>query len=146
MENSICCAVWLPHWEKVISSTVADMRKTAEKYFFRYGKHRQFLTLIIVPVIMIIYMIMKKKTAPSFLKICPFLLLRVILKCANIKVSKHREDLKPERQGFEKLLIASDRTNLIRKVYFLLKSGFQVIAFSIIIEAGYLVTIAVNFV
>ena len=34
MENSICCAVWLPHWEKVISSTVADMRKTAEKIFF----------------------------------------------------------------------------------------------------------------
>ena len=40
--------------------------------------------------------------------------------------------------------IASDKFKLLRKVDFLLKSGFQVIAFFIILEVGYLVAILVN--
>ena len=43
-------------------------------------------------------------------------------------------------------LTASDKSNLLRKVQFLLKSGFQVIAFFILLEVGYLVAIIVNFV
>ena len=38
-----------------------------------------------------------------------------------------------------KELIASDKCNLLRKVHFVLKSGFQVIAFLILLEVGYLV-------
>ena len=43
-------------------------------------------------------------------------------------------------------LIASHKSNLLRKVHFLLKSVFKVIAFFIIFEVGYLVIIVVNFV
>ena len=43
-------------------------------------------------------------------------------------------------------LTASDKSNLLRKVQFLLKRGFQVIAFFILLEVGYLVAIIVNFV
>ena len=42
--------------------------------------------------------------------------------------------------------IASDISNLLKKVHFLLKSGFQVTAFFILLEVGYLATIVVNFV
>ena len=56
-------------------------------------------------------------------------------------------ELKPQRQGFEKFLvwkvIASDNSNLLRKVVFLLKSNFQVTAIFIFLEVGYLV---VNFI
>ena len=47
-------------------------------------------------------------------------------------------------QRFEKLPIASDKSNLLRKVSFFLKSGFQVRAFLILFQVGYLVTIVVN--
>ena len=43
-------------------------------------------------------------------------------------------------------VLASDKSNLVRKVDFFLKNGFQVIAFSILLEVGYLVIIVVNFV
>ena len=50
-------------------------------------------------------------------------------------------------QGFKSCqVIASDKSNLLRKVDFLLKSCFQVIAFLIPLEIGYLVIIVVNFV
>ena len=45
-----------------------------------------------------------------------------------------------------KELIVSDKSNLLRKAYFLLKNGFQVIAFFILLELGYLVTTNVKFV
>ena len=35
-------------------------------------------------------------------------------------------------------LIASDKSNLLKKVHFFLKSGFQVIVFYILLEIGYL--------
>ena len=55
--------------------------------------------------------------------------------------------LKPQGQGFESCqVITSHKFNLLRKVDFLLESGFQVIAFFILLEVGYLVTIVVNFV
>ena len=55
--------------------------------------------------------------------------------------------LKPQGQGFESCqVITSHIFNLLRKVDFLLESGFQVIAFFILLEVGYLVTIVVNFV
>ena len=38
-------------------------------------------------------------------------------------------------------VIASDESNLLRKVDFLLKSSFHVIAFLILLEVGYLVII-----
>ena len=43
-------------------------------------------------------------------------------------------------------VVASDKSNLLRKVDFLLKSGFQVIEFFILLGVGYLVIIDVNFV
>ena len=43
-------------------------------------------------------------------------------------------------------LIASDKSNLPRKVHFLLKSVFQVIGFFVILKVGYLVKIVVRFV
>ena len=43
-------------------------------------------------------------------------------------------------------VITSDKSNLLRKIYCLLKSGFQVIAFCIPFGVGCLVIIAVNFV
>ena len=43
-------------------------------------------------------------------------------------------------------LIASDKSNSLRKVHFLLKSDFQVIAFFINLAVGHLVIIVVNFV
>ena len=43
-------------------------------------------------------------------------------------------------------VVASDKSNLLRKVDFLLKNGFQVIAFFIHLEVGYLAIIVVNFV
>ena len=43
-------------------------------------------------------------------------------------------------------VIAHDKSNVLRKVDFLLKCGFQVIAFFILLEVGYLVIIVVNFV
>ena len=43
-------------------------------------------------------------------------------------------------------LIASDKSNLLRKFDFLLKSGFQVIAFYVSLEVGYLAVIVLNFV
>ena len=56
-------------------------------------------------------------------------------------------ELKPQRQGFEKFLvwkvIASDNSNLLRKVVFLLKSNFQVTAIFNFLGVGYLV---VNFI
>ena len=42
--------------------------------------------------------------------------------------------------------MAPDKSNFLRKDDFLLKSGFQVIAFFIPLEVGYLVIIVVNFV
>ena len=41
--------------------------------------------------------------------------------------------------------IASDMSNLLRKVHILLVSDFQVIAFFIPLEVGYLFIIVVNF-
>ena len=43
-------------------------------------------------------------------------------------------------------VIASDKSNLLRKVDFLLKIGFQVIAFFLSLEVKYLAIIVVNFV
>ena len=43
-------------------------------------------------------------------------------------------------------VIASDKSNLLRTADFLLKCGFQVKAFFILSEVGYLVIIVVNFV
>ena len=43
-------------------------------------------------------------------------------------------------------LIASDKSNLLRKVHFLLKSVFQVIGFFVILKVGYLVKIVIRFV
>ena len=43
-------------------------------------------------------------------------------------------------------LIASDKSNLLRKVCFLLKSGSPVIGFSILLEVGYLDAIVLNLV
>ena len=43
-------------------------------------------------------------------------------------------------------LIASGKSNLLRKVYFLLESDFQATTFFIHLEVGYLVTIVANFV
>ena len=43
-------------------------------------------------------------------------------------------------------MIASDKSNLLRKADFLQKSSFQVTAFSIPLEVGYLVIIPLNFV
>ena len=43
-------------------------------------------------------------------------------------------------------VIASNKSNLLRKIDFPLKSGFQVLAFFIPLEIGYLVIIVVNFV
>ena len=55
--------------------------------------------------------------------------------------------LKSQRQGFESCqVIASDKSNLLRKVDFPLKSGFLVIAFFILLKVGYLVIIVLNFV
>ena len=42
-------------------------------------------------------------------------------------------------------VIASDESNLLRKVDFLLESSFQVIAFYIPLEEGYVVIIVANF-
>ena len=42
--------------------------------------------------------------------------------------------------------MASEKSNLLRKVDFLLKSGFQDIVFFVRLEVGYLVIIFVNFV
>ena len=44
------------------------------------------------------------------------------------------------------MIIASDKSKLLRKVDFFLKSGFQIIAFFILLEIRYLVIIAINFV
>ena len=41
---------------------------------------------------------------------------------------------------------ASDKITLMREVHFLLKSGFQVITFSILLEVGYLIKIVGNFI
>ena len=43
-------------------------------------------------------------------------------------------------------LITFDNSDLLTKVHFLLKSGFQVIIFFILLEVGYFVTIVVSFV
>ena len=43
-------------------------------------------------------------------------------------------------------LITFDNSHLLTKVHFLLKSGFQVIIFFILLEVGYFVTIVVSFV
>ena len=42
-------------------------------------------------------------------------------------------------------VIASDKSNLLEKIDFLLKSGFQVIAFFILLEVGCLAIIVINF-
>lgn len=57
-------------------------------------------------------------------------------------------NLKPQDKDLESCrLKASDKSDLIRKVYFLLKSGLHVTAFFILLEAGYLATtIVVNFI
>ena len=53
--------------------------------------------------------------------------------------------LQSQGQGFEKLLaVASDKSNFLRRVEFLLKSGFQVKASSILLEVGYFVIIVVS--
>ena len=53
----------------------------------------------------------------------------------------------PQGQGFESCqVIASNKSDLLRKVDFFLKNGFQVIAFSILLEVGHLAIIVVNFV
>ena len=57
--------------------------------------------------------------------------------------------LKPLGQEFEKLSINSfrvNKSNLLIKIHFLLKSGSQVIVFLILLKVGYLVTIVVNLV
>ena len=55
--------------------------------------------------------------------------------------------LQPQGQVFEKLLaLAFDKSNFLRKVDFLLKSGFQVKASFILLEIGYFVIIVVNFI
>ena len=41
---------------------------------------------------------------------------------------------------------ASDKITLTREVHFLLKSGFQVITFTILLEVGYLIKIVGNFI
>ena len=41
---------------------------------------------------------------------------------------------------------ASDKITLMREVHFLLKSGFQVITFTILLEVGYLIKIVGNFI
>ena len=41
-------------------------------------------------------------------------------------------------------VIATDKSNLLRKVDFLLKSGFEVVACFILLKVGSLVTIVVN--
>ena len=51
--------------------------------------------------------------------------------------------LKSQGQRFQKLSI---NLALMRKVHFLLKSGFAFIGFFILLEVGYPITIAVNFV
>ena len=43
-------------------------------------------------------------------------------------------------------LIASDKSNLLRKVHFFLKRVFQVIAFFVILKVGYLIKIVMKFV
>ena len=43
-------------------------------------------------------------------------------------------------------IIASDKSNLLRKDNFLLESGLQVTVFLILLEVGYLVTVVLNFV
>ena len=56
-------------------------------------------------------------------------------------------NVKPLGQEFESCqLIASDKSNLLRKVLFLLKSGFQVMAFFFLSEVGYIVTIVFHLV
>ena len=62
-------------------------------------------------------------------------------------VQEKKNILKLQRQGLESCqVIASDKSNLLRKVEFLLKSGFQTIVFFIPLEVGFLVIIVVNFV
>ena len=59
----------------------------------------------------------------------------------SVKVACSDRDLKSYQ------VIASDKSNnLLRRLDFLLKSGFQVIAFFILLEVGYLVITVVNFV
>ena len=60
----------------------------------------------------------------------------------SLKISFHRTSLKLKRCQ----VIASDKSNLLWRVDFLLKSGFQVIAVFLHLEVRYLVIIVVNFV
>ena len=49
--------------------------------------------------------------------------------------------LKPRRQGFENCqVITSDKSNLLRKVEFLLESDFQILAF-FLLEVGYFIIV-----
>ena len=54
--------------------------------------------------------------------------------------------LKLQGQRVEKLSIASNKSDLLSKLDFFLKSGFQVIMFFIVLEVGYHVTIVVSFI
>ena len=48
----------------------------------------------------------------------------------HIQNYKQTSSLKPQGQGFEKLsVIASNKSNSLRKIHFFLKSGFQLKAF-----------------
>ena len=60
----------------------------------------------------------------------------------SLKISFHRTSLKLKSCQ----VIASDKSNLLWRVDFLLKSGFQVIAVFLHLEVRYLVIIVVNFV
>ena len=56
----------------------------------------------------------------------------------NITLSRRDMDLKSS------FLVPFDKSNLLRKIHFLLESNFQVIASFVLLEIGYLVTIVVN--
>ena len=76
-------------------------------------------------------------------KIIPGTRSLVTLSSYKIKLSDYRymeRDLKSYQ------IIASDKSNLLRKVHFLLKSVFQVTVYFILWEVGYFITTVINFV
>ena len=59
-------------------------------------------------------------------------------------VNLRSQSLTPQGQRFGKLSITFDNSNSLRNAHFLLKSGFQVVAFFIFLDVAYLVTVVVN--
>ena len=59
-------------------------------------------------------------------------------------VNLRSQSLTPQGQRFGKLSITFDNSNSLRNAHFLLKSGFQVVAFFIFLAVAYLVTVVVN--